>query len=83
MTGFDFGVGRCLTLTDILGIGATGMEPAALGRIGRRRNITLQLDPFHLHCGIRIGNRREQCLCIRMQGIAENILLGAELHHGT
>ena len=65
------------------GMGAAGMEPAALGRIGRRRNVAFQLDPLGLGRRIRIGNGREQGLGVGMQRILEDVLLGAELHHSA
>ena len=58
-------------LANLLGIGATGVEAATLGRVGRRGNIALQLDPVHLCGGVRVGNGGEQCLGVRVQGIFE------------
>ena len=46
---------RRYMLTDLLGIGAAGMEPAALGRIGRRRNIAFQNDTLVVSGSLGIG----------------------------
>ena len=48
------------------------MEAAALGRVHRGRNISVQHDTVHLHVGIGIGDRREECLRIRVQGVVED-----------
>lgn len=56
VTGLVLFVLRRNVLADFLGIGATRVEPAALRRIGRRRNISLQLDPIHLYRRIGIGH---------------------------
>ena len=70
-------------LAYFLCVGATGMEAASLGGIGGRRNISLEDDTLHLLIGIRIGNRREQRLGIGVDGVRENVFLGAKLHHLT
>ena len=66
-----------------LGVGTAGMEPAALGWIGRRGDIPLQDDAVHLLIGVGIGDGGEQRLGIRMQRFAEDLLLGTELHHSA
>ena len=62
-------------------LAATGVELAALGRIGGRRDIALKDDT--LDFGIGIGDRhcREQSLGIGVHRVGEEILLVAELNH--
>ena len=57
------------------------MEAAALGGICGRGNITLEDDTVHFHVGVGMGNCGEQSLCVGMEGICEDILLGSEFHH--
>ena len=68
-------------LADLLGVGATGVETATLGRVGRRGKVATQGDALHLLGGVRVGHRGKQRLGLGVQGIGEDGLLGAELHH--
>ena len=57
------------------------MEFTTAGRIYRRGNIPFQNNTVHLHVWIRHGNCREQRLGIRVQSVAKDLLLRAELYH--
>ncbi|MDB4265014.1 hypothetical protein N9893_03010 [bacterium] len=47
------------------------MKNTAAGDIDRTRDIALQQDLLILLIDIRIGNRRQQCFGIRVQGIGK------------
>lgn len=64
-------------------VGATGMEAAALGRIGGRGDIALKHYAVHLYIGIGMRDRREESLGIGVEGVLEDVLLVTELNHST
>ena len=64
-------------------MGASCVEAAALGGICGGRNISLENDSVHLYVGIGMGDSGEQSLCIRMEGLGEDVLLCSEFHHIT
>ena len=68
-------------LTLLRRVGATGMEAAARGRIGGRRNIALKHYSVHLYIGIGVRYRRKERLSVGMERIIKNILLVSVLHH--
>ncbi len=61
------------------GHGATGVEPAAAGRIGRTRNVAFEDDPVAVQVWIRHGNSRNERLGVRMLGMLGNDLGVADL----
>ena len=81
VTGLVLSVGGRDMLALFRRMRTSGVEAAALGRIGGRRNISLENDAVHLHVGIGVGDRREERLGIGMQRICKDILLCAKLYH--
>ena len=64
-------------------VGAAGVELAALGRVGGRRDAALQHDTVHLHRGIGDGDGGEQGFGVGVQRVAEDILRGSGTSRGT
>ena len=83
MTGLHLVERGSLLLADILAHGAAGMELAALGRICRRGDAAFQHDAVHLEVGIGHGNRGEERLGVRMEGICKDGIRIRVLHHGA
>ena len=69
MTGLNLSEFRAFVLADLHALGAAGVELAALGGIGGRRNAAFKNNAVNLRVGIRNRNSREESLCIRMQRI--------------
>ena len=68
-------------LTDLLGVGASGVEATASRRICGGGNVAVQHDAVHLNVWVRVRDRREQRPRVRMERMREDVLLAAEFHH--
>ena len=78
---FILAVYRSHILTLFSRVRTSGVEATARGGICRGGNITAKHDSVHLNIGIRVRNCREECLCIRVTGIGEDIFLVTKLNH--
>ena len=80
VAGFNLTLDGSLFLAALHAVRTAGVELAALGRVGGRRDAALQHDTVHLRFRIRDRNCREQSLRVRMQRITENILCRSVLY---
>ena len=62
-------------------IAAARVEFAARRRVDRTRNVALEDRQFLILIGIRGRDRRDQCLRIRVNRAAEDVLRMRQLHH--
>ena len=83
MTIFDLTGHRFLGLADRLGHRAPSVKVAATRWLDWTWNITGQNNPLFAHSGVRVGNRREQSLCIRMGWILEDSVPLGKLNDPT
>ena len=81
VAGLILTIGGRNILTLLSCMRASGVEAATRWGICGGGNIAIQNDSVHLNVGVRIGNRREECFGVRMDGICEDILLVTKLNH--
>ena len=72
MTVFDLAGHGFLSLTDWFSHRAPGVKVAATRWLDWAGYITGQNNPLFAHPGVRVGNRREQSLGIRVGRVLEN-----------
>ena len=68
-------------LTFLGRIRTSRVEETSTRRISGGGDISLEHDTVHLNVRVRLGNRREERLGVRMQRIVKYILLISELDH--